>query len=147
VRVLQRQGLEVDALDPRDVHDLSEYDAVVIGSAVYAGRWLPATTALVDRLASALTERPVWLFSSGPLGEPPTPEDPPDAAGIPARIGVVEHHVFAGKLDHSKLRLLERAMVRMVRAPEGDFRNWADVDGWAAQIGRTLVPETSGAAR
>jgi hypothetical protein len=50
------------------------YDAVVLGSAVYAGHWLKPARALADRCAAALRARPVWLFSSGPVGDPAKPD-------------------------------------------------------------------------
>lgn len=50
------------------------YDAVVLGSAVYVGRWLEPARELVDAHAEELAARPTWLFSSGPIGDPPKPE-------------------------------------------------------------------------
>ena len=144
-RTLRLHGIDADEVAPRDVVDLSAYDAVVLGSAVYAGRWLGPATSLVDRLNAQLTERPVWLFSSGPIGEPPTPRETPDLSGIAARTGAVEHRLFLGKLDRAELGLLERTMVRAVRAPEGDYRDWADIDRWAAQIAYALVGDPTGA--
>ena len=73
VRVLHLRGLAADLVEPAEVRDLSEYDAVVLGSAVYAGRWMGPATDLVARCQSQLASRPVWLFSSGPVGSPANP--------------------------------------------------------------------------
>ena len=73
VRVLHLRGLAADLVEPAEVKDLSEYDAVVLGSAVYAGRWMGPATDLVARCQSQLAGRPVWLFSSGPVGNPAEP--------------------------------------------------------------------------
>ena len=109
----------------------------MIGSAVYVGRWLDPARELVETHAAALAERPVWLFSSGPLGPPDKlkPEgDPVDVAGLIETTDAVEHRVFAGRLDRKLLSFGEKAVVVAVRAPEGDFRDWDAIDGFADAI-------------
>jgi menaquinone-dependent protoporphyrinogen oxidase len=69
-------------LEPEQVDEVEGYDAVVLGSAVYAGHRLKPARKLVDRCGAALAARPVWLFSSGPVGDPPKPEEDPDWAEI-----------------------------------------------------------------
>jgi menaquinone-dependent protoporphyrinogen oxidase len=61
----------VDMRSAERVSSVEDYDAVVLGSAVYAGHWLEPARELAERHAGALAARPVWLFSSGPVGEPP----------------------------------------------------------------------------
>jgi Flavodoxin domain len=86
--VLDKHGLEATVLPPEQVKGVDGYDAVVAGSAVYAGHWLKPTRELVERHAGALAGRPVWLFSSGPVGDPPKPEeDPVDVADLLAATG------------------------------------------------------------
>ena len=136
---LRDQGLEPTVLDPDQVGALDGYDAVVLGSAVYAGRWLKPARKLVARCGAALAERPVWLFSSGPVGDPPKPEeDPVDVAELLTTTGAREHRVFAGRLVRKQLTFPERAIVSALRAPEGDFRDWPAISGWAAGIATTL---------
>jgi menaquinone-dependent protoporphyrinogen oxidase len=67
-RLLDR-GTPSEARPAASITDLEQADAVVLGSAVYAGSWMKETTEFVDRHERALTELPVWLFSSGPLGD------------------------------------------------------------------------------
>jgi menaquinone-dependent protoporphyrinogen oxidase len=137
-RVLRLRGMDTAELRPADVEDVSDYDAVVLGSAVYAGRWLAPATSLAGRFQSQLADRPVWLFSSGPVGSPLVPTQALDASKVMTATGAIEHRVFAGKVDTSELGRLERAMVRMVRAPEGDYRDFREVSHWAAHIADTL---------
>jgi len=134
VRVLHLRGLAADLIEPAEVTDLSEYDAVVLGSAVYAGRWMAPATDLVARCRSQLAARPVWLFSSGPVGSPANPAEGPAGAKLMEQIGALGHRVFAGKLDKAELGRIERTMVRAVRAPEGDYRDWDDIAEWAVSI-------------
>ena len=67
--------------------DPARYDAVVLGSAVYVGRWLQPARHYAAEYASVLRTRPVWLMSSGPIGEPPFPPDEPHDAGPIAVVG------------------------------------------------------------
>ena len=96
---LRDKGLDPTVIEPEQVDTVDDYDAVVLGSAVYAGHWLKPARQLVDRCGRALSARPVWLFSSGPIGDPPKPdEDPADVAEILAATGARGHRLFAGKL-------------------------------------------------
>jgi menaquinone-dependent protoporphyrinogen oxidase len=137
--VLGDHGLEATVFPPDQVEEVDGYDAVVVGSAVYAGHWLKPARELVDRLGSELAKRPVWLFSSGPVGDPPKPEeDPVDVADLLATTRAREHRIFAGKLVRKQLTFPERAIVSALRVPEGDFRDWTEIHRWAAGIADTL---------
>jgi menaquinone-dependent protoporphyrinogen oxidase len=83
----------------------------------------------------ALRGRSVWLFSNGSLCDPPVPAG--DAADVPSlveRVGAREHRTFAGELQEGALGFKERLIVRMVKAPYGDFRDWNAIDAWADTI-------------
>ncbi len=87
---------------------------------MYAGHWLKPARELVERHARGLAGRPVWLFSSGPVGDPPKPEeDPVDVSEIHTRTGAREHRVFAGKLVRKQLSFPERAIASALRVPPG----------------------------
>jgi menaquinone-dependent protoporphyrinogen oxidase len=137
---LRRAGYTVEVRDVADGPRLDTYAAVVIGSAVYMGAWLPEATQFIDHHQAQLKGRPVWLFSSGPLGaEDPKPTAPP--AHIDALIdhsGARGHCIFVGRLDKSRLSLGERLVTKMVGAPEGDFRAWDTIRDWAREIGSAL---------
>ena len=80
--VLRDAGLAVETRAPDRVDSLDGFDAVILGSAVYAGRWMGSATHFADRFAAELASREVWLFSSGPTGGAPTPkDDPPRGTG------------------------------------------------------------------
>ena len=132
-------GVEADVLAPDEVQTMAGYDAAVIGSAVYVGRWLEPAKTLVEQHQEALRAMPVWLFSSGPVGDPPKPvEDPVDAQPLVDLVKARGHRVFAGDLDRARLGFGERAIVAAVRAPDGDFRPWADIEAWAREIAAAL---------
>jgi menaquinone-dependent protoporphyrinogen oxidase len=130
---------EVAVRAPAEIESVAEYDAFVLGSAVYAGRWRKSMRDFVRRFDAELSPRPVWLFSSGPVGSAPEPEDVPvDVAAISHSTGAREHRVFAGALDRDELSYGERAIVKVVRAPYGDSRRWDEIRSWAQIIAAEL---------
>lgn len=134
----------VDVCPAEQVSSVESYDAVVLGSAVYAGHWLKPARELAERHADALAERPTWLFSSGPIGDPPKPEEEPvDVAKILEATKAREHRIVAGKIDKGTLGFAEKAVMLALRAPEGDFSNWEAVRQWAGGIADTLRFEVS----
>ena len=140
--VLEEEGLEVAVMPPEEVHSIEGFDAAVLGSAVYAGHWLKPARELVDRIGESLADVPVWLFSSGPIGDPPKPEeDPVDVAEVMEVTGARGHRVFPGKLVKAGLGFGEKAIVLALRAPEGDFRDWDEIRAWAAQVAHGLRAE------
>jgi len=142
--ILRARGCEVDISRPEQVVGLEDYEAVVLGSAVYAGHWVDSAKGLAQRLADLSPKIPIWLFSSGPIGDPPKPEeDPVDVADILQSTGARQHRVFSGKIDKSKLNFAERAILLAVHGQEGDFRNWSDIEEWADEIAQRLVKEVT----
>ena len=137
--VLAEKGLEVTVIPPEQADAIEQFDAVVLGSAVYMGQWMKPARELVDRSAAALAARPVWLFSSGPVGEPAKPaENPVDVSKILQSTKARDHRVFTGRLVRKHLTFPDRAMASAIRAAEGDFRNWAEIRAWAAGIASAL---------
>jgi menaquinone-dependent protoporphyrinogen oxidase len=140
---LSRRGLEVVDQPIDEVRDVAGFDAAVIGSAVYVGKWMSEAVAFIDAHVDQLDEIPVWLFSSGPLGDPPKPEAEPVTIGeLAAKIGARPHRIFPGRLESSQLGLGEKLIVNMVRAPSGDFRDFRAVEAWANEIADTLLAGT-----
>jgi len=140
--VLRSRGIEAGVFRPQSAPDPAGFDAVVIGSAVYTGHWMAEARDWAEFHADALRARPVWLFSSGPVGEPALP-DPGDAVtldDLPARLGAREHRLFPGRLEKHRLGFVERALMTAVHAAEGDFRDWKAIDAWTEEIVRSLTP-------
>lgn len=138
---LNRLGLSAEMVPAESVHSLDGHEAVVLGSAVYFGHWLDPALKVVSDHGPDLAARPVWLFSSGPLGPPDhlIPEgDPADVASLVESTGAVAHRVFAGKLARDGLKLREKAIVSALHAPEGDFRDWEAMAAFAREIAEHL---------
>lgn len=115
--------------------DPTPFDAVVIGSAVYAGSWLGPAREYATAYAVILRARPVWLFSSGPIGEAPFPSDEPHEVAALAHLTRARGHmIFPGRLDPTRLSFGERAMATAMHVPVGDFRDWAAVRAWGEEL-------------
>ncbi|MFF5204367.1 flavodoxin domain-containing protein [Streptosporangium sp. NPDC000396] len=136
-RTLIEQGLEAEVRSAAEVRDVDAYDAVVLGGAVYFGRWHRHARALVRRCARRLAERPVWLFSSGPLQAIGDREATPPAGAERARrrIGARESVVFGGCL-RDDARGFPAAI--MARTAAGDFRDPERIEAWARDIAYDL---------
>jgi menaquinone-dependent protoporphyrinogen oxidase len=145
--VLSQAGLKVDVLPVDRVGDLAPYTAVVLGSGVYAGRWRKEAAAFFEANEKALAERQVWLFSDGPTGEGDPVElmngfrFPESLQPIADRIGPHDIAFFHGVLDMNKLNLLEKLLLKAMRAPVGDFRDWDAIASWAEGIAGALKQE------
>jgi menaquinone-dependent protoporphyrinogen oxidase len=150
-RTLTDAGRPADVADVSEVADLARYDAFVIGSAAYMGSWLEEATEFANTNLEELASRPVWLFSSGPLGTSPTDEEGRDLReqAVPRQFGELaqtlapqDRQVFFGALEPSRLRLSHRLLRRLPAGrrllPAGDFRDWDAIDEWARGIARAL---------
>ena len=148
---LTASGHDVTVRPLIEAGDPAGFDAVIVGSATYMGHWLKDARAYVRQHRHSLLTRPVWLFSSGPLGEAKVDKEGQDLreAGAPddlpellASVQPREHRVFFGALDPQRLTLPERALRKLPASralfPEGDFRDWEDIDDWAAHIAAEL---------
>lgn len=118
-----------------ELDDLTQFDAYVIGSAIYEGHWLRQARTFALRNAAHLQHAPVFLFSSGPIGDSEHVDIDADKIDeLVHAVDAIEHRVFSGRLDRGELGRLERWIVDVVRARDGDFRDWTVIDAWAAAI-------------
>jgi len=136
---LTAMALNVEVKEPKDVDSIEQYDAVVIGSAIYVGQWLAEARDLVDNHAHELQGKKVWLFSSG-LADAPSKEgnSAPALLGRMKATGALAHKHFPGKLDVLQLSLAERAAIMAARGKYGDSRDMAVVREWARGIGEDI---------
>jgi menaquinone-dependent protoporphyrinogen oxidase len=145
--VLAAAGHDV-TLSPLDSASVTGHDAFVLGSAIYAGSWLKSARLFVEVNREALAEKPVWLFSSGPIGDPAKPEgEPQGVTAIKEVLKAREHRIFSGRLDKERLNRVERAVASASNAEEGDFRDWAVIRVWAERLAHSLPADRPPAPR
>ena len=139
--------------------DPAAYEAFVVGSAAYMFHWLKEATGFVRRNRALLARRPVWLFSSGPIGTDEIDDEgrdvrvaaePREFAELREAIHPREQRTFFGAYDPdaTPIGLAER-LTRMMPAardalPAGDFRDWPEIEAWAASIADQLTAVPAG---
>lgn len=136
---LREAGLTAVEAEPGEVSGLDGYDAVVLGSAVYMTQWMENLRNLMAHHGRELRELPLWAFSVGLSGVPVgAVQDPRRIGPHLLSINPIDHQTFKGRMDLSGLSLRERSIARLGNAPEGDFREWDKIRGWARQIAADL---------
>ncbi|WP_328946444.1 flavodoxin domain-containing protein [Streptomyces sp. NBC_00250] len=139
-RTLQADGIDAVVVPAEAVTDVSVYDGVVLGGALYAGHWNGKARRCARRNAAQLRDRPVWLFSSGPVDGSAEQGDVPPVPGVARRmkkLGAREHVTFGGSMTAETPGPIARALVRQGKG--GDFRNPERIRAWAHHIGTELV--------
>jgi menaquinone-dependent protoporphyrinogen oxidase len=120
--------------------DPRRFDAVVLGSALYDGRWLEPARRYAESMGEELRDRPTWLFSSGVLaGMHGAGEDRDEGQRMASLVGARAHRLFAGRLERRLLSSAERAVWRGGSGGAGDFRDWSAVGEWSCQIADDLA--------
>jgi menaquinone-dependent protoporphyrinogen oxidase len=143
--VLQESGLTVDVVAADKAGDPSSYAAVVLGSAVYMGQWRKEAVKFLKNNQKKLAERPLWIFSSGPTGKGDPVEllkgwrFPGKISDAIEAVKPVDIAVFHGLVDNDKMNALERFMIKNVKSPLGDFRDWEAITAWAKKIATKLI--------
>ncbi len=135
---LAARGFTVDVRPVKDQPSLSGCDAVLLGSAIRMGRWLPEAVAFVQANQAALNRLPVALFTVHALNRGG------DLPSLTARLAYLDtvrpllqpldEIFFAGKLDLATLSLPDRLLARLVKAERGDFRDWNQISTWAQAV-------------
>jgi menaquinone-dependent protoporphyrinogen oxidase len=143
-------GHQVDLRQVQNVKDLAPYQAAVIGSPIYAGRWMGEAADFVKRNQHALSSVPTAYFTVCLTMKDDTPENRAktmaymdslhdDAPAVrPVAVGL-----FGGVVDYAKMSFMHRAMLKSRGGPEGDFRNFAAVKAWSSEA----VPALAAARR
>lgn len=135
---LNKRGFAVDVKPVKEKPNIANYQAVLMGSAVRMGSWLPEAADFVKTNQMALQKIPVAIFT---VHMNNTGEDDKSRAARLAYLEAVrpllnqaEEVYFAGKLDFASLSFLDRLVVTMVKGVEADRRDWDKIRNWTPAI-------------
>ncbi len=148
-QVIGQSGFDVDIHPVKKVKDLANYNAVVLGSAVYIGMWRKEAAAFLKANEHALSGMPVWLFSSGPADEGDVSalvlgwKFPGGLQATADRIKPRDITIFKGFANASKMNPIEKWMLNNVKSPAGDFRDWEAISAWGKAIADALMENGS----
>ena len=140
--VLTDRGHSVDVRRVEDITNPSNYDAVLVGSAVRFGRWLGPAARFVKKHRQALVGVPTAFFTVHALATEATDAN---RAKREAYLASIRKHVkpnreafFGGQIDNARLGFAERVIAKVVKAPEQDLRDWPTIRAWAEQVHQDL---------
>jgi menaquinone-dependent protoporphyrinogen oxidase len=143
-QLLVESGVGAEVLPAEGVGDLAPYTAVVLGSAVYAGQWRKQAAEFLQANEKALAQLPVWIFSSGPTGRGDPVElmngwrFPEPLQPVADRVQPRDIAFFHGVIDMDKLSFPEKLIIKGLKAPVGDFRDWDAITSWVQAITEDL---------
>ena len=134
---LQERGLGVETLPAARVGDVSPYAGVVVGGAIYMGRWHPDAAAFLEQHRHALATMPLAVFGMGPRTMEEHDADESRSQLVMALAKVRELNpsavaVFGGVIDPHVLRF------PLNRLPASDARDWAAIRNWATEVAGTF---------
>lgn len=139
---LGRMGLETEVRSVDAVGDLRGFDVIILGSAVYNGKWRKEALRFGSQHAVEFRQKRVWLFESGPTdtsADEGKAEPAKAAAKLAEQVGARQHVIFGGKFGPEQVGEFTRRMIAQSdKSPYGDFRNFDRVRGWARAIGADL---------
>jgi menaquinone-dependent protoporphyrinogen oxidase len=140
---LADDGVTVDVVPIVDAPEVSGYDAVIVGSAIREGAWLPEAVSFVKANKEELEKVPTAFFTVSMTMREDTPENRATVAGYVAPVREilrpVSEGMFAGALDYAKLPPAMRDLLKARRMPEGDFRDWNAIRDWAESLRPNLL--------
>lgn len=141
---LRKAGNEVEVRPISELRDLSQYRAAVIGSPIYMGKWLPEPQVFIERNQQYLRTIPVAFFAVGLTIEEGNPESLKKAEmsmdQVRMLVKPVDIGLFPGRLESGHLSFTDRAIIKMIRAKTGDFRNLEAVRAWAQAVREKIAP-------
>jgi len=147
-QALCEAGAAVDVRLAKNVTDVSSYRAVIVGSAIRMGRWLPEAVQFVETHREPLSRVPVAYFLGCMTLEDDTEENRRTVAAyldpVCEIVQPVDVGLFAGVMDYSKLSFVFRLMMKAMGTPEGDFRDWEAIRAWAAGLRPALLGASTG---
>ncbi len=134
-RTLAQNGVRVDVLPLKKVTDLSDYQAVFVGSAIRVAKWLPEAVSFVSENRAILQRVPTAYFTVCMTMARDTPANRAKAAGfiepVRAVLAPAAEGYFAGKVDFKRLSFIEGTLLKAKGGIEGDFRDWDKITNWA----------------
>lgn len=145
--VLKLGDARVDVVPVRHTHEISHYNAVIIGSSIRMGRWLPEAVEFCAEHAAELNKIPTAIFTVHLLNRDNSEmsRKARQAYTAPVReiLTPTAEVFFNGKMDYTKLNFLERVMAKSMatsyNTPQGDYRDWEAIRRWAKEIEPTFA--------
>jgi len=147
---LRKCGVEASVAPLKQVRTLEEYSAVVLGAPLYIGAWPGDAKRFLAKHQTALAQRPVAIFSLGPLSSAEG-----EMQGTRAQLDKqlsnfpwlkpVDVALFVGRFDPQRLHFPDNLVTMfqgspLYQVPASDRRDWAAIHAWASSLAVKLKP-------
>ncbi len=140
---LAEKGWTSDILPIKEVKDIIPYRAIVLGSPIHASHWMKEALSFLQKNATALRDKKTALFNTCLTMRNPAPENINMTLAYNDEARTLVHPEseasFAGTVRYDRLNFFVKfLMKKIIKAPEGDFRNWQAIESWTNEISEKL---------
>jgi len=137
-QTLSQRGYSVDVLPVKKQPNPSDYDAVILGSPIRMGSWLPEVIAFIKENRTLLEQLPVAVFTVHMLNSGDDEESRTNRQAylnaVREWISPAEEAFFLGKMDLAKLSFLDRFISNVMKAKDEDLRDWNTINAFAESV-------------
>lgn len=132
------RGASADVALIKNVKNIGSYQGVVVGSAIYMGKWMSEAIDFVKKNRDVLRRMPVAYFLVCMTLSKPTEENRAEVLAYMApilkevpEIKPVGLGTFAGAMHYENLSWIYKKILKSKGTPEGDYRDWNAIRTWA----------------
>ncbi len=137
-QTLSQRGYSVDVLPVKKQPNPSDYQAVILGSPIRMGSWLPEMVAFIKENRSLLEKLPLAVFTVHMLNAGDDEQSRANRAGylnaVREWVSPAEEVFFLGKMELAKLSFLDRFISNVMKAKDEDLRDWNAIHAWSSSI-------------
>lgn len=137
-KIIAEKGFSVDVKPVKEAKDISSYSTVLVGSGIRIGQMMGDALNFIKDNKTALKKKHFSVFFACMTLQEYTPEKLEEVSVYlnPVRELVQPEYegMFAGVIDPAKMTLVERMMMKVMKVPQGDFRNWPAIENWANEV-------------
>lgn len=137
-QTLSQRGYSVDVLPVKKQPNPSDYDAVILGSPIRMGSWLPEVIAFIKENRTFLGQMPVAVFTVHMLNGG---DDEQSRTNRQAYLNALREWItpadevfFLGKMELAKLSFLDRFISNVMKAKDEDLRDWNTINAFAESV-------------
>ena len=147
---LRVQGIHVDIRPVSEIDSVSDYDGYIVGSPIYATRWMPSAMQFLERFRDTLAQKPTAYFTVCMALRGNEEKMRPVVTNwvkpqcdllAPVALGL-----FSGALEWRRMGWIWRFILWVRKSPQGDFRNWHAIEKWTCALPEKLRLSSTAAA-
>ena len=141
---LSQMGERVDVIPMNEINDLSNYKAVIAGSAIQAGKWLPEALSFIQTYKHDLSKKPFAAFLVCMTLAMPKGDNYHEMVSgwlepVRSQLPTISEGLFKGMLDIKKIpsvsdRVKFRISVMFGVWKEGDHRDSEKIQTWTKNL-------------